>query len=65
MRSNCRLRDVAGSLPDYYSVEVVPALPQLSLSSSLPKGSTFAPSTMSDAATVVTSATALLYAGQR
>ena len=65
VRSNCRLRDVAANLPPYYSVEVVPALPQVELECSLPKGATFASSATPDGATVVANAAAILYAGQR
>ena len=62
-RSNCRLRDVSHIPEDLYQVEVVPGLPQVQVTTSLPKAASF--TSMEDSASVVTSATTVLYAGQR
>lgn len=63
VRSHCRLRDIWHIPEDQYILDVVPSLPQMSLSTSLPKAASF--SSMADSATVVTSAAVMLYAGQR
>ncbi|XP_071115106.1 trafficking protein particle complex subunit 9-like [Haliotis cracherodii] len=62
VRSNCRLKDLAQIPQPHFDVDVVPGLPQVSLSSSLPKAASF--TSVGDGANVVASATALLYAGQ-
>lgn len=64
VRSHCRLRDIGTGVPPLYNVEVVPALPQVSLECSLPKASVFASSSLPEGATVVANVSALLYAGQ-
>ena len=63
VRSHCRLRDLWHISEDKYTMEVVPSLPQVSVSTSLPKAASF--SSLADSASVVTSATVNLYAGQR
>ncbi|KAK7475910.1 hypothetical protein BaRGS_00032878 [Batillaria attramentaria] len=62
--SHCRLRDLPAVLPQFYTVDIVPALPQVALSCSLPKAAAFSPVSSPDGATVVANASALLYAGQ-
>ncbi|XP_076437986.1 trafficking protein particle complex subunit 9-like isoform X2 [Babylonia areolata] len=64
VHSHCRLRDMPSVGPSHYQVEVVPALPQVALSCSLPKAVTFASSSSPEGATVVANAATLLYAGQ-
>ena len=63
VRSHCRLRDMSQVPQDKLEIEIVPALPQLSVATSLPKAELF--SSMDDSDSVVTSAYASLYAGQR
>lgn len=63
VKSHCRLRDMPQILEDYYKIKVVPSLPQLQVSTSLPKSELF--STLDDSGSVVTSASAGLYAGER
>ncbi|KAL8584214.1 hypothetical protein ACOMHN_034900 [Nucella lapillus] len=64
VRSHCRLRDIATVESSYYQVDVVPSLPQVTLTCSLPKAATFASSSSPQGATVVANAAALLYAGE-
>ncbi len=62
VRSHCKLRDIPQIPDNKFEVEIVPRLPQISMSTSLPKAAAF--SNMADTACVITSATACLYAGQ-
>lgn len=63
VKSNCRLRDIPAIRKPFFSVEVIPRLPQIQVSTSLPKASMF--SSLGDTSYVVASATATLYAGER
>ncbi|OWF53426.1 Trafficking protein particle complex subunit 9 [Mizuhopecten yessoensis] len=62
MRSQCRLRDLPELRDLRTTVTVIPALPQITLTASLPKVATF--TTVGDGANVVTSGTTSIYAGQ-
>ncbi|KAL5013151.1 hypothetical protein ScPMuIL_007421 [Solemya velum] len=62
VRSHCRFKDLDQIPQTHFSVDVVPSLPQIHLSSSLPKAASF--TTVGDGANVVTSGTTILYAGQ-
>ncbi|CAM1328735.1 TRAPPC9 (predicted) [Pycnogonum litorale] len=63
VKSNCKLIDLPAIKEPTYSIEVVPALPQVQVTTSLPKSATF--SSLADTAShVVTSASISLYAGQ-
>ncbi|XP_049774968.1 protein brunelleschi [Schistocerca cancellata] len=62
VKSNCRLRHIAGFPQTHFSVDIIPALPQMQVSTSLPKSTTF--SSLGAAAHVVTSASITLYAGE-
>ena len=63
VKSNCRLRDCPKIPQTYFKVKVVPALPQIQLSTSLVKAASFL--SFGEEANVVTSGTATLYTGQR
>ena len=63
VRSHCKLRDIPHLPDNKFEIEVVDRLPQVNLSTSLPKAASF--SSVADSACVVTSATTCLYAGQR
>ncbi|ELU16047.1 hypothetical protein CAPTEDRAFT_114828 [Capitella teleta] len=63
VRSHCRLRDMPQIEQNHYKIKVVPPLPQLQVSTSLPKSEMF--STLDDSDSVVTSASASLFAGER
>lgn len=63
VKSNCRLRDIPAIKKPFFSVDVIPRLPQIQVSTSLPKASMF--SSLGDTSYVVASATATLYAGER
>ncbi|KAH8419358.1 hypothetical protein KR222_006517 [Zaprionus bogoriensis] len=63
VKSNCRLKHMRGrSLPPNYLVDVIPALPRISVKTSLPQTATF--SNMNKADIVVTSAGLTLYNGE-
>ncbi|XP_033730249.1 trafficking protein particle complex subunit 9-like, partial [Pecten maximus] len=62
MRSQCRLRDLPDLRNLRTTVTVIPALPQITLTASLPKVATF--TSVGDGANVVTSGTTSIYAGQ-
>lgn len=62
VKSNCRLRDCPKIPQTYFKVKVVPALPQIQLSTSLVKAASFL--SFGEEANVVTSGTATLYTGQ-
>ncbi|XP_060554230.1 trafficking protein particle complex subunit 9-like [Ruditapes philippinarum] len=61
-KSNCRLRDCATFPESFFTVTVIPALPQINLTSSLPKSANFL--SFGEEFNMVTSATAVLYMGQ-
>ena len=60
VKSNCRLRHMEGMPHPQYSVEVVPALPRIDVSTSLPQTASF-----SSGENIVTSASISLYGGER
>lgn len=62
VKSSCRLRDCPKIPQTYFKVKVVPALPQIQLSTSLAKAASFLP--FGEEANVVTSGTATLFCGQ-
>lgn len=63
VKSNCRLKHMRGrSFPPNYVVDVIPALPRISVKTSLPQTATF--SNMNSADIVVTSASLTLYNGE-
>lgn len=63
VKSNCRLKHMRGrNLPPNYLVDVIPALPRISVKTSLPQTATF--SNMNKADIVVTSASLTLYNGE-
>ncbi|XP_062121114.1 protein brunelleschi [Drosophila sulfurigaster albostrigata] len=63
VKSNCRLKHMRGRhLPPNYLVDVIPALPRISVKTSLPQTATF--SNMNKADIVVTSASLTLYNGE-
>ncbi|XP_037709096.1 protein brunelleschi [Drosophila subpulchrella] len=63
VKSNCRLKHMRGrSFPPNYLVDVIPALPRISVKTSLPQTATF--SNMNSADIVVTSASLTLYNGE-
>ncbi|KAM8715640.1 hypothetical protein ACLKA7_002655 [Drosophila subpalustris] len=63
VKSNCRLKHMRGrNLPPNYLVEVIPALPRISVKTSLPQTATF--SNMNKSDIVVTSASLTLYNGE-
>ncbi|XP_041361446.1 trafficking protein particle complex subunit 9-like [Gigantopelta aegis] len=62
VRSNCKLKDLRQLGHTHFEVDVVPSLPQVTLESSLPKSVSF--TSVGNSANVVSSASALLYAGQ-
>ncbi|XP_076361025.1 LOW QUALITY PROTEIN: trafficking protein particle complex subunit brun [Tachypleus tridentatus] len=62
VKSNCRLRDLPTIKKPFYSIEVLPALPQLELVTSLPKASTF--SSLTDSSHVVVTAAVTMFAGE-
>jgi trafficking protein particle complex subunit 9 len=62
VKSNCRLKHMQErEMPPSYSIEVVPALPQLDVKTSLPQTATFAGGTTDN---VLTSASLTLYNGE-
>lgn len=60
VKSNCRLRHMDRMPHPQYSVEVVPALPKIDVSTSLPQTASF-----SSGENIVTSASISLYGGER
>ncbi|XP_069105894.1 trafficking protein particle complex subunit 9-like [Argopecten irradians] len=62
MQSQCRLHDLPDLRDLRTTVTVIPALPQITLTASLPKVATFI--SVGNGANVVTSGTASIYAGQ-
>ncbi|KAL4218216.1 Trafficking protein particle complex subunit 9 [Mactra antiquata] len=62
VRSNCKLRDCPTIPQTYFNVKVIPALPEISLTSSLPKSASFL--SFGEEFNIVTSAAAVLYNGQ-
>ncbi|KAG1654106.1 Protein brunelleschi [Nymphon striatum] len=63
VKSNCKLKDLPVIQKPHYSINVVPALPQVEVCTSLPKSATF--SSLADSGShVVTSASISLFAGQ-
>ncbi|XP_066993209.1 protein brunelleschi [Anabrus simplex] len=62
VKSNCRLRHIAGFPHPHFLVDVIPALPHMEVSTSLPKSTSF--SSLGGAAHVVTSGGISLYAGE-
>ncbi|KAH8412814.1 hypothetical protein KR009_005882 [Drosophila setifemur] len=63
VKSNCRLKHMRGrSFPPNYLVDVIPALPRITVKTSLPQTATF--SNMNSADIVVTSASLTLYNGE-
>ncbi|XP_015929032.1 trafficking protein particle complex subunit 9 [Parasteatoda tepidariorum] len=61
VKNNCRLKDISSIKQPYFSVDVIPKLPQVQVSTSLPKASMF--SSLGDTSFVVISATTTLYSG--
>lgn len=61
VKSNCRLKDMTGMPHPHYSVEVIPALPKIDVSTSLPRTASFGSSTDN----IVTSASISLFGGER
>lgn len=59
VKSNCKLRYMEGMPHPQYSIEVVPALPRIDLSTSLPQTASF-----SSGENIVTSASISLYGGE-
>lgn len=57
------MRDIPAIKKTFFSVDVIPRLPQIQVSTSLPKASMF--SSLGDTSYVVASATSTLYAGER
>ena len=64
VRSHCKLKDIPHLRNSQHIVEVIPALPHIQVSTSLPKA-TNCPLLTSDGMDIITSATTVLYAGQR
>lgn len=63
VKSNCRLKHMRGrNFPPNYLVDVIPALPSISIKTSLPQSASF--SSMNSADLVVTSASLTLYNGE-
>lgn len=62
VKSNCKLRDLNGIKRQFYSVDIIPALPQLQVTTSLPKASTF--SSLANSSAVVMSAAVTIFAGE-
>lgn len=63
VKSPCRLREISHLSSGIYTTRVVPALPMLHVTTSLPKMESF--STMADGDCVVASGSLCIYAGQR
>ena len=63
LKSNCKLKDCRFVTQPYFKVKVVPALPQLQVTTSLLKSASFL--SFGEDFNVVTSATTVLYTGQR
>lgn len=63
VKSNCRLKNMRGrKFPPNYLVDVIPALPRISVKTSLPQTATFSQLASSDI--VITSASLTLYNGE-
>lgn len=63
VKSNCRLKHMNGrKFPNNYQIDVIPALPKLDISTSLPQTATF--SGMSNADSVIVSASVTLFNGE-
>ncbi|XP_055918283.1 protein brunelleschi [Eupeodes corollae] len=63
VKSNCRLKHMRNrNFPQNYLIEVIPALPRISIKTSLPQTATF--STLANSETVITSASLTLYNGE-
>lgn len=62
VKSNCKLKDCLTFPETYYKVKVVPALPHVTLTCSLPKSASFL--SFGEEFNIVTSAAAVLYTGQ-
>lgn len=62
VQSNCRLKDCPNFPQPFFMVKVVPALPTIQLTSSLPKSASFL--SFGEEFNIVTSGTAVLYTGQ-
>lgn len=63
IKNQCLLEDTSTVKEERFTIEVVPSLPQLQVTTSLPKSSSF--SNMVDSANVVTSAVLNMFAGER
>lgn len=63
VRSHCKLKDIPHLRNSQHIVEVIPALPQIQVTTSLPKASN-CPLQTPDGTDIITSATTVLYAGQ-
>jgi hypothetical protein len=63
VKNHCRLRDLRHTVDLHSAATVVPVLPVMQVTTSLPKSSSFC--TMADSDCVVASASLSLYAGQR
>lgn len=61
VKSNCRLKHMEGFLP-FFTVQVVPCLPVIELTTSLPQSASF--SSLRDFDSVITSASSSLYHGE-
>ncbi|XP_023236924.1 trafficking protein particle complex subunit 9-like isoform X1 [Centruroides sculpturatus] len=62
VKSNCKLRDLNGIKRPFYCIDIIPALPQLQVTTSLPKASTF--SSLANSSAVVMSAAVTIFAGE-
>ncbi|KAK6627902.1 hypothetical protein RUM44_010384 [Polyplax serrata] len=62
VKSNCKLKHIRGFQCTKFSVEVIPALPQIAVTTSLPKS--LSCSSLGNSSHVVTSASLTLYAGE-
>ncbi|XP_054709231.1 LOW QUALITY PROTEIN: trafficking protein particle complex subunit 9-like [Uloborus diversus] len=62
IKSNCRLREIPAIKKQYFSIDVIPRLPQIQVTTSLPKASMF--SSLGDTSYVVASASTTMYAGE-
>ncbi|XP_055858949.1 protein brunelleschi [Episyrphus balteatus] len=63
VKSNCRLKHMRNrNFPQNYLIDVIPALPRISVKTSLPQTATFC--TLANSETVITSASLTLYNGE-
>ncbi|KFM64885.1 hypothetical protein X975_24307, partial [Stegodyphus mimosarum] len=63
VKSNCRLRDIPSLRKQYFAIDVIPRLPQIQVTTTLPKASMF--SSLGDTSYVVVSSAVTMYAGER